>query len=114
METSAAMRVNKLQSCEPTWINVKTQSWANEYKLWGKEASKEVITIRVKKVGNLGGRGDPEEHRLTFAASVACNRCLNDKNFGLSWWSVVKNPPANAGEMGVIPGLERSHVPRGN
>ena len=80
----------------------------------GKEASKEAITIRVKKVGTLGGRCDPEEHRLTFAGSVACNRCLNDKNFGLSWWSVVKNPPANAGEMGVIPRLERSHMPRGN
>ena len=28
--------------------------------------------------------------------------------------SVVKNPPANAGDMGSIPDLEGSHVPRGN
>ena len=26
--------------------------------------------------------------------------------------SVVKNPPANAGDMGLIPGLGRSHMPR--
>ena len=28
--------------------------------------------------------------------------------------SVVKNPPANAGDMGSIPGLGRSHMPRSN
>ena len=27
---------------------------------------------------------------------------------------VVKNPPASAGDTGSIPGLGRSHVPRGN
>ena len=27
---------------------------------------------------------------------------------------MVKNPPANAGDMGLIPGLGRSHMPRGN
>ena len=28
--------------------------------------------------------------------------------------SVVKNPPANAGNMGLSPGLGRSHVPQSN
>ena len=28
--------------------------------------------------------------------------------------SVVKNPPANAGDMGLIPGRGRFHMPRGN
>ena len=28
--------------------------------------------------------------------------------------AVVKNPPANAGNMGSIPGLGRSHMPRSN
>ena len=28
--------------------------------------------------------------------------------------AVVKNPPANAGDMGSIPGLGRSHMPRSN
>ena len=27
---------------------------------------------------------------------------------------VVKNPPANAGDMSWIPGLGRSHMPRSN
>ena len=27
---------------------------------------------------------------------------------------VVKNPPANTGDMGSIPGLRRSHMPRSN
>ena len=26
---------------------------------------------------------------------------------------VIKNPPANAGDMGSIPGLGRSHMPQG-
>ena len=28
--------------------------------------------------------------------------------------TVVKNPPANAGDMGLSPGLGRSHMPRSN
>ena len=28
--------------------------------------------------------------------------------------AVVKNPPANAGDMGLRPGLGRSHMPRSN
>ena len=27
---------------------------------------------------------------------------------------VVKNPPANAGDMDSIPGLRRFHIPQGN
>ena len=27
---------------------------------------------------------------------------------------VVKNPPANAGDTGSIPGLERFHMPQGS
>ena len=32
-------------------------------------------------------------------------------NQGFPGGAVVKNPPANAGDMGSIPGLGRSHVP---
>ena len=28
--------------------------------------------------------------------------------------TMVKNPPANAGDVGSIPGLGRSHMPRSN
>ena len=33
---------------------------------------------------------------------------------GLPGGPVVKNLPANAGDMGPIPGLGRSHMPRGS
>ena len=33
---------------------------------------------------------------------------------GLSGGSAVKNPPANAGDMGSSPGLRRSYTPRDN
>ena len=33
---------------------------------------------------------------------------------GFSDGPVVMNSPANAGDPGLIPGLERSHLPRGN
>ena len=32
---------------------------------------------------------------------------------GLPWWPSVKNPPANAGEMGSVPGPGRSHLLQG-
>ena len=32
---------------------------------------------------------------------------------GFPGGSVVKNPPARAKDMGLSPGLERSHVPQG-
>ena len=33
---------------------------------------------------------------------------------GFPGGTVVKNPPANAGDTGSSPGLERSHMPRSN
>ena len=33
---------------------------------------------------------------------------------GLPGGAVVKNPPANAGDTGSIPGLGRSHMPQSN
>ena len=35
---------------------------------------------------------------------------LNESLVGFLGGSVVKNPPANAGDMGSIPGLGRSHM----
>ena len=41
---------------------------------------------------------------------------LNFKNYGRDFpgGTVVKNPPANAGDTGSIPGLGRSHMPQSN
>ena len=36
------------------------------------------------------------------------------KQEGFPGGAVVKNPPADAGDMGSIPGLGRSHMPRSN
>ena len=33
---------------------------------------------------------------------------------GASLVAVVENPPANAGDTGLSPGLGRSHIPRSN
>ena len=38
----------------------------------------------------------------------------NPKQEGFPGGSVVKNPPANAGDTGLIPGPGRSHMPRSN
>ena len=38
------------------------------------------------------------------------NNYLKDSPDG----AVVKNPPANTGDMGLIPGLESSHMPQSN
>ena len=33
---------------------------------------------------------------------------------GLPWWLRGKNPPANVGDVGSIPGLGKSHMPWSN
>ena len=40
--------------------------------------------------------------------------CLKTHIQGFPGGAVVKNPPANAGDMGSSPGLGRSHMPRSN
>ena len=44
------------------------------------------------------------------------NKCevLKKLLWGFPGGAVVKNPPANAGDMGSSPGLGRSHMPRNN
>ena len=39
---------------------------------------------------------------------------INKVKQGFRGGTVVKNPPANAGDMGLIPGPGRSHMPRSN
>ena len=39
---------------------------------------------------------------------------INEEKISLVGGPVVKNPPANAGDTGSIPGLRRSDTPRGN
>ena len=65
------------------------------------------------------------EKSLTFQKTALDEKCIDfpskksveDKNNWLGDFpggAVVKNPPANAGDTGSIPGPGRSHMPRSN
>ena len=45
---------------------------------------------------------------------IRSNLCLNTFNREFSGGTVVKNLPANAGDMGSSPGPGRSHMPQSN
>ena len=46
---------------------------------------------------------------------ISCTKSfLKIKPRGFPGGAVVKNPPANAGDMGWIPGPGRSHMPQSN
>ena len=73
-------------------------------------------TQKNAKFGESGmlGHGEPEE--LLFGTVYPLGKCGREKKIGLSFpgGAVVKNPPANAGDMGSSPGLGGSHMPRSN
>ena len=47
------------------------------------------------------------------SASLSSGKCKSELTPGdFPGGTVVKNPPANAGDTGSSPGLGRSHVPR--
>ena len=50
------------------------------------------------------------------AVHFSKRQCLSNKEtlWGFPGGAVVKNPPANAGDTGLSPGLGRSHMPRSN
>ena len=45
---------------------------------------------------------------------IVWNIAIKNNELGCPGGTVVKNPPANAGDMGSSPGLGRSHVPWNN
>ena len=58
---------------------------------------------------------------FTIAKTWKQPKCLSAEEWIKKMWyrdfpggSVVKNPPANAGDMGSSPGLGRSHMPQSN
>ena len=53
---------------------------------------------------------------LWLLIQILLRRCVGQKTCVLDFpgGAVVKNPPANAGDMGSIPGPGRSHMPRSN
>ena len=59
---------------------------------------------------NSGSREGPRFLCTVLLGSPYCKRVAK----GFPGGTVVKNPPANAGDTGSSPGLGRSHMPRGN
>ena len=45
---------------------------------------------------------------------VGAGKSKNSQDRGFPYGAVVKNPPANAGDMGSSPGPGRSHMPQSN
>ena len=54
----------------------------------------------------------PKDHSLTSSIKLVNLQKTDEEDF-LSG-PVVKNPPVHVGDTGSIPGLGRSHMPRGN
>ena len=60
----------------------------------------------------LAGKG---ETRVGPGSPAVGSKLLLDKDQeDFSGGAVFKNPPANAGDTGLIPGLGRSHMPQSN
>ena len=51
---------------------------------------------------------------LQVAVSSSLSCCKEYMGWGFPGGTVVKNPPANAGDTGLSPGPGRSHMPRSN
>ena len=71
--------------------------------------------LRLKEVQWLA-QDNTASKDLTQAASHDCLQSVNQEHTtrDLPGGAVVKNPPANAGDMGSSPGTGRSHMPRSN
>ena len=66
------------------------------------------ITLPSPGSGVLEGKENAHDHTAVFP------RWIKSKFQGFAEGSVIKNPPANAGDTGLIPDLGRSHMPWSN
>ena len=88
-----------------TDILEKTKLWRQRTEQWSPEAK--------------GGEGTTLEKEHTGGDGlVLCPVLLLVTRFctrlGLSWWLSSKDPPNSEGDMGLIPGLGRFHMPQSN
>ena len=91
-----------------TDILEKTKLWRQRTEQWSPEAKGGGGTALEKEhTGVLGGDG-----------LVLCPVLLLVTRFctrlGLPWWLSSKDPPNSEGDMGLIPGLGRCHMPQSN
>ena len=63
----------------------------------------------------LGDRGRENKQKSEHVVCYVRIRAIKKNKTGdFPGGAVVKNPPANAGDTGSIPGTGRSHMPRSN
>ena len=93
--------VFKIQMIWPSWTPIPQGSSSNLTLPWiGRQ---------------LSGQPRPLQPLLSFIMALGLQFFLHLNTVsGFLRGSAVENPPANAGDMGSIPGLERFHMPRSN
>ena len=64
------------------------------------------------KERGAGKRGEGRQDRRGREGKL--EHLIKKEPLRFPWWSSVKNPPANAGDVGWIPGPGRPHLLRGN
>ena len=74
------------------------------------EQNKQNKTNRQKKTTN------PKKKKTKKTKRLRTIKKLNQESTDVDFpgGAVIKNPPANAGDMGSIPGPGRSHMPQSN
>ena len=55
-----------------------------------------------------------ENKKFSLKLGQSFKNKVNRLELGFPGGAVVKNSPVNAGDMGLSPGLERSHMPQSN
>ena len=104
--------------------NLHTKSWcfgtSDDVSVFISEGSKvgQNNALEIKFNKHVASQGKKILFPVLFFSSYAQVHCLiqiiKDKFSGFPGGAVVESLPANAGDMGLSPGLGRSHMPRSN
>ena len=91
-------------------FNVK---WLKKKKIW-KASQNNGGELQKQMMDDLNENTHLQEGLELFAQEKQTAWESKDQERGFLGGSIVKNPPANAGDTGSIPGLERPHMPWSN
>ena len=80
---------------------------------WAEEEVGNAVGITQCSLTSDPGRVVPEHSEKAGHMVILDSHCKYKLHLGLPWRPVVKNPPTNAGDMGVIPGPRRCDMLRG-
>ena len=79
----------------------------------GKMVPKDLSDGRVAETFNLSKKERKKKKKCNIC-KVQQNKTQENKFWGFPDGSVVKNPPVNAGDTGLIPSLGKAHMPQSN